>query len=106
VRGVHGVMRDIAYALKQLHLTRKNHCVVVEKLDASVLQQIRDYVTWGDVTKETMDALQKRNTKSKSKVYRLNNPIGGWKNVKNHYPKGDLGNRGEKINELIKKMLH
>ncbi|MBS3070234.1 hypothetical protein J4220_01885 [Candidatus Micrarchaeota archaeon] len=104
VRGVHGVMHTIQTAMRQLHLTRKNHCVVAEKLDASVLQQIRDYVTWGEVSSETLAALKKRD--AKGPVYRLNNPIGGWKDTKNHFPKGDLGYRGEKINDLIKKMLH
>ncbi|MEM4255297.1 MAG: uL30 family ribosomal protein [Candidatus Norongarragalinales archaeon] len=104
VRGVHGVTHRIRYALDQMHLTRKNHCVLVEKPDPKMLQQIRDYATWGEASKETVEALKKRD--SKSAVYRLNNPVGGWKDTRNHYPRGDLGARGEKINELIKKMLH
>ncbi|MEM0480970.1 MAG: 50S ribosomal protein L30 [Candidatus Aenigmatarchaeota archaeon] len=39
------------------------------------------------------------------KVFRLNSPRGGLKSKKLEYPKGDLGYVGEKINDLIKRML-
>lgn len=38
-------------------------------------------------------------------VFRLTPPSGGFKSTKTHYPKGDLGYRGEAINELLKKMI-
>jgi large subunit ribosomal protein L30 len=104
VRGVHGIKKGIAQAMDELSLTRKNHCVIVEKAEKSVLQKIRDFVTWGEVSPQTVSALEK--AKGKQKVFRLNNPTGGWKGVKNHFPKGDLGYRGDKINDLIMKMLH
>lgn len=106
VRGVHNIRGDIQDALKQLHLTRKNHCVLLEKPDPNMLRKIRDFTTWGESSPATVQALEKKNAKTKSKVYRLNNPKGGWKSTKNHYPKGDLGDRGEKINDLIARMLH
>ena len=39
------------------------------------------------------------------KVFRLHPPRGGLKNKKLEYPKGDLGYLGEKINDLLKRMI-
>jgi len=39
------------------------------------------------------------------RVFRLTPPSKGFKSIKEHYPKGDLGNRGEKINELLERMV-
>jgi large subunit ribosomal protein L30 len=38
-------------------------------------------------------------------VFRLTPPSKGFKSTKEPHPKGDLGYRGEKINDLIKKMI-
>jgi len=38
-------------------------------------------------------------------VFRLTPPSKGFKSIKEHYPKGDLGYRKEKINELIERMI-
>lgn len=38
-------------------------------------------------------------------VFRLTPPSKGFKSVKEFYPKGDLGYRGEKINELLERMI-
>jgi len=40
-----------------------------------------------------------------SKVFKLNPPSHGLKSTKIHYPKGDLAYRGEKINDLLKRMI-
>lgn len=63
---------------------------------------------------ESVDALAKALFDGKAKmkdvpklkpVFRLTPPAHGFKAVKQHWPKGDLGDRGEKINELIKNMI-
>lgn len=38
-------------------------------------------------------------------VFRLTPPSKGFKSIKEHYPKGDLGYRGEEINELLQRMI-
>ncbi|MFH1623293.1 MAG: 50S ribosomal protein L30 [Candidatus Aenigmatarchaeota archaeon] len=38
-------------------------------------------------------------------VFRLTPAVRGMKSAKQHWPKGDLGDRGEKMNELIKSMI-
>ena len=117
VRGVKNVKSDIKQTLLQMHLTRKNSCLVVEgkaQWIEGALQKTRNYITWGELDEGALKELHsKRKAEAsierkgvKTSLFRLNNPIGGWKSVKNHFPKGDLGNRGDKIGVLIKKMLH
>ncbi|MFH1056449.1 MAG: uL30 family ribosomal protein [Candidatus Micrarchaeota archaeon] len=116
VRGVKNLRQDIKHSLKQLKLTRKNHCIAVETTKEWFLQtlkKVKDYVTWGEASEGTVKALEKRKAEFswqeegfKAGLYRLNNPKGGWKGVKNHFPRGDLGYRKEKINDLIMRMLH
>jgi len=38
-------------------------------------------------------------------IFRLTPPSKGFKSIKEHYPKGDLGYRGKEINELLEKMI-
>ncbi len=38
-------------------------------------------------------------------VFRLTPPSKGFKSIKGHYPKGDLGFRDKEINELIERMI-
>jgi len=38
--------------------------------------------------------------------FKLNTPTGGWRKKTNHYVEGgDFGNREEKINELLRRMI-
>jgi len=37
--------------------------------------------------------------------FRLTPPSKGFKSIKEHYPKGDLGYRGKEINELLERMI-
>lgn len=104
IRGIHGVRSDSKKAMLDWHLTRKNHCIILENADQGALQKMRDFITWGEVSDATVASLEK--AKGKERVFRLNNPKGGWKSIRNHFPKGDLGYRGDKINDLIAKMLH
>jgi len=38
-------------------------------------------------------------------VFKLTPPAHGFKSTKQHYPKGDLGDRGEAINKLLERMI-
>ena len=46
-----------------------------------------------------------KNFEGLNPVFRLTPPSKGFKSVKEHYPKGDLGYRGKEINELLKRMI-
>ncbi|MDD5416375.1 MAG: 50S ribosomal protein L30 [Candidatus Aenigmarchaeota archaeon] len=100
-----------------------------------MIRKVKDYVTWGEIDEDTLKLLiQKRGRKEGNKrletseaevifdkimadkefkgtlgiipVFRLTPPSGGFKkSIKQHYPKGELGCRQEKINELLKRMI-
>ncbi|MFH1779965.1 MAG: uL30 family ribosomal protein [Candidatus Micrarchaeota archaeon] len=104
VRGIIGVNYKTKDALTQLCLTRKNHCVLVKESEnlKGTLQRIKDYVTWGEINEETKKKLEALG----KPPFRLKPPKNGFKgSIKKQYPKGALGNRKEKINELINRML-
>ncbi len=146
LRGSVKVRREILDTLKMLRLHRVNHCVLVPETKdfKGMLAKVKDYVTYGEINKETLvELLKKRGklvgnkklTEEKLKeitgyesfesfadallsgkvklkdfeqikpVFRLNSPRKGLKSKKLHWPKGDLGYRGEAINELIARML-
>ena len=99
-----------------------------------MIKKVRNYITYGELDEATLKLLvQKRgrkpgNMKLTEKeaaelisiikagkkisdggfkpVFRLTPPSGGFKGeIKQHYPKGEVGNRGKEINKLLVKMI-
>lgn len=99
-----------------------------------MLHKAKDFITWGEIDRETLEKLiSKRGRFAGDKrvtdlsyakelaqfilsgkpvketgikpVFRLSPPSKGYEPTKALYPKGALGYRGEKINELIKRMI-
>ena len=135
IRGTVNIRKDLEDTMRMIRLGRNMHCVVLNKADNTkgILQKAKDLITWGEIddkvlkhlvekrgrkagnkklTKEEVDNTIK-NLKEKGKVpngikpvFRLTPPSKGFKHsVKQHYPKGELGYRGEKINDLLKRMI-
>ncbi len=135
IRGSVNVPRATEDTLKILRLTRVNHCVLVPETPDydGMLRKASGYVTWGKVSGETVEKLvarrgrlpgdarlDSRSAKEISKklekegflkeagikpVFRLSPPTKGYKSVRMAYPRGDLGNRGDAINQLLKRMI-
>ena len=134
IRGLTGVKSEIQYTLKMLRLYKNNYCAVLEDnpIYAGMLKRVKDYITWGEIDDETYKMLVEkrgeefkgRETDSKKKInyddfisisnkkikkyFRLNAPRKGFekKGIKHPFTNGGaLGYRGEKINELIKRMV-
>jgi len=61
VRGTVNIKPNIKKTLQLLNLTRANHCVLIEETPSTkgMLQIVKDYVTWGEVEKETLTKLIK-----------------------------------------------
>lgn len=134
VRGLTGVKYDIDMTLKKLRLYKKNYCVVVQKTQSYVgmIKKIKDYATWGEIDEKTYKELvEKRKEEYKcdisdrkgkinynkfvdvdgkkiKKIFRLNSPKKGYgrKGTKVSFKNsGALGYRGDKINDLIMRMI-
>jgi len=139
-----GEVRD---TLAMLRLHRINHLVIVDDTQSyrGMIQKVKDYITWGEIGKETLvkllkkrgrlvgnkpitdeyvreklgmtieefaekvvnDEMKLRDLPNIKPVFRLHPPRGGLKGSKKRSFKegGALGYRGEKINELIERML-
>jgi len=108
IRGNVGIEPGINSTLTMLKLRNQNICVVYSSTPGilGMLKKTKDYVTWGEVNDETLKVLDKRKDGT---FYRLNNPLKGHgrKGIKKPFSVGGaLGYRGEKINDLIKRMCH
>jgi large subunit ribosomal protein L30 len=59
IRGLININPDIKKTLQLLSLTRSNHCVLLEEnpVNKGMLQIVKDYVTWGEIEKETLSNL-------------------------------------------------
>ena len=139
-----GEVRD---TLAMLRLHRINHLVLVDDNPSykGMVQKVKDYITWGEIDKETLAKLIRKRgrlignrpvtdeyVKEKlgmsidefaekvvngemkltdlpniKPVFRLHPPRGGLKGTKKRSFRegGALGYRGERINELIERML-
>ena len=147
IRGTVSASRQARETLEMLHLPRNNYGALVDDRPAfmGMLKKARDYITYGEPSKETLAMLIKKkgrlagNKKLTDEyaqkvgykslddlaeavhadraeywklqniqpVFRLHPPSKGFKGkIKKHYGSGgELGYRGEKINELLKRML-
>ena len=61
VRGIINVKPDIKKTMNLLNLTRANHCVIIEETPSmkGMIQIAKDYITWGEIEKETLINLLK-----------------------------------------------
>jgi large subunit ribosomal protein L30 len=135
VRGSVKTDKRVVDTLNMLRLNRTNHCVLVSENQTSLgmLNKAKNWITWGQIDDKTLEKLifkrgrlegnkrvdqkdakeiAKKITKNKSlkglkikPIFRLSPPSKGHKSVKLSYPRGALGSREEKINELIKRMI-
>ena len=132
VRGMIKVAQPIRDTMKMLKLPHQNYCVVMEDSVATrgMLNKVKDFVTWGELDQKVLgELIEKRgepygqaadrknlyhyrylekNGKKYKKYFRLNPPRKGFgrKGVKQPFVRGGaLGYRGDKINDLLKRML-
>ena len=132
IRGATKIDGDVKETLERLRLRRKYACIVFNpnKEQIGMIKKVEDSVAFGEIRKDVfeklIDARGQRINKSKKvdskkaieelekgkryedlnlkPFFRLHPPRGGIKS-KVHFPKGVLGNNGEKINGLVLRML-
>src|SRR3989338_5222869 len=119
VRGTTVVMKPVKDTLNMLRLYKKNCCVVLNDGPniIGMIKKAKDYITWGEIDDETLKLLtKKRGEKTKDEegketikpFFRLNPPRKGFgrKGIKLPFGVGGaLGDRKDKINDLIKRMV-
>jgi len=147
VRGTISAQREARETLEMLRLARTNNVVLIDNRPSymGMLYRVQNYVTWGEVSKETValllkergrlaggkkltdEAMEKLGYKSidaladaiasckaefqklpnVQPVFKLHPPSKGFKGKtkKSFIAGGEAGYRGEKINELIKRMV-
>ena len=104
------------YAIKLLNLHKQNYCVLVPNTPSirGMVMKVKDFVTWGPATEDTISALSKmaephpRKEGEQKPYFRLQPPLKGYgrKGIKKAFNiKGALGDRGDAINDLIKRMI-
>ncbi|MBI2143579.1 uL30 family ribosomal protein [Candidatus Woesearchaeota archaeon] len=127
LRGTTGIRKDVALTLDLLNLKQINHCIIIEEgpVALGMLRKVKDYVTWGAISNDALKMLvEKRGTpaagsggkgrlikvdgKSCLACFRLCPARGGLgkRGIKASFTRsGALGNRGEKISDLISRMV-
>lgn len=77
-----------------------------KKLTLKELEKITKYSTFEDFFEEMAKGkISFKDYPEIKPVFRLNPPKKGFKSIRKPYPKGDLGDRKEKINELLERMI-
>jgi large subunit ribosomal protein L30 len=110
ISGMVRMRREAMDTLDMMKLRRKYSCIVLEptKPNLGMINKVKDFVTFGEISDDVYKLLvEKRGEKGKT-FFRLHPPIKGWerKGTKMSYNNGGaLGDRGEKINELVKRMI-
>ncbi len=86
--------------LKMLGLKKINTVVLLpeNQIFKGMLKKVEGFVAWGEMSKELEHQL------SSAKRHHVKPPKKGFKSLKKHYPKGNLGYNGSEINNLIKRM--
>jgi len=115
IRGEHDIRKDIKDTLDMLNLRKKFTCIIVPNTPnyLGMIKKVKDIVTFGVISEETYNKLvEKRGKKDREgkikKVFHLHPPRKGFerKGIKTPFTIGGaLGNRKEKINDLILRML-
>ena len=113
LRGTTGINKHIAETLKRLGLHSINNCIIVPDNPEimGMIKKAKDYITWGHIEDATLKMLIDKRDKTQTgtrKFFRLNPAKGGLgrRGIKAPFIKsGALGDRKEKINDLIQKML-
>ena len=109
IRGEIGVKGDISDTMDMLNLRNQHNCVVLDDTPTvrGMLQKAQGYITFGEADAETIAALDAKREEGK-KCVRLAPPRKGYerKGIKIAFGQGGaLGDRKEKINELVKRMM-
>jgi large subunit ribosomal protein L30 len=113
IKGKVGLDKDINNTFNRLRLRRKYSCVVLKGSEEEIgmIEKLKDFIAYGEIKEDVYKELVKHRGKKQKDgklkpFFRLHPPRKGI-DSKKHFgvAKGVLGNNGEKINDLILRML-
>lgn len=114
IKGQIGVRKDVEETLFRMRLRRKYACIVIDKPDEvqlGMIKKLRDFIAYGEISEDVYKKLIKERGRKDEKghlkpFFRLHPPRKGIESKK-HFGvgKGVLGDNGDKINELVLRML-
>lgn len=115
LRGQVRIKKPVIDTLAMLNIKQRNHCSLQKMTPVSegMIKKVKDYVTYGEIDEETKKLLLEKKSETREdgeikNCFRLSPPRGGFerKGTKKAFTQGGaLGYRGQKINDLIKKMI-
>jgi len=77
-----------------------------KRVDAKLLKEATGYDSFEKFADDMVNQkIVLKNFRKLKPFFRLTPPSKGFKSVKLHYPRGDLGYRGKEINELLERMV-
>lgn len=106
IRSSIGARQPVKDTLKMLNLSRKHSTVVLEDtpVNRGMLKKAKDFIAYGTVSEELAKQIQ--DFYKGDKAAHLHPPRGGYKSVKSAFAQGgDLGDRGEEMSALVKRMI-
>ena len=136
IRGIRNIKPDLKRTMEMLNIAKPHYVAIVEDTpqNMGMVKKVKDYVTFGAVSEDTLFMLLKKRGEKGSKrlkdlmdepalkkatkeifegknlrdfadpAFRLSPPRGGSKNIKLAYPLGTLGAR-DNIDSFIKRMV-
>lgn len=109
IKGDVGLRKGIKNTFERMRLKKKYSCIVFEKPgkeQLGMIEKVRDFVAYGEISKETYEKLVKARGQKSKTFFRLHPPRKGIESKK-HFGvgKGVLGNNKTEINKLIERML-
>ncbi|MGC9310120.1 MAG: uL30 family ribosomal protein [Candidatus Aenigmatarchaeota archaeon] len=112
IRGRFNIRGEVEDTLDMLGLKSNNSCIIIEDTpnNMGMIKKVKDYITYGEISEDTLKALLKKKAPSKKTdakiVFNLPNPKKGFTDIKRGFnQKGDLGYRGDKINEFLGRVV-
>ena len=101
LRGSRKMSKKNIDTLKMLSLDSVNTLSIIESTPSNIgmVKKVGSFITWGEASEDTKKMMAGK------KFIGLKPRKGGLRSIKETYPVGSLGYRGDKINDLIKEMI-
>lgn len=109
VRGAIDTGDKVEKTIQTLNLEKRNQCIILNDEDSikGMLNKAKDYITFGEVSEETVEKLEERKGEEiePNDTISLSPPTGGFKSTKKQVGQGGALGERDNMNDLIQKMV-